>query len=57
MKNLYKLLPLILFFFVFSVNAQFLHLRAGQESKDPVTIIFEDGSEKNGFIKKARTRN
>lgn len=57
MKNLYRLLPLILFFFVFSTNAQFLHLRAGQESKDPVTIIFEDGSEKYGFIKNNEPKN
>lgn len=57
MKKKYKFYTLVLFFFVINLNAQFLHLRAGQESKDPVTIIFENGAEKNGFIKNNEPKN
>lgn len=57
MENLKNCLTIILLFLVFSANAQFIHLNVDEESKDPVTIIFEDGIIHKGFIKNNKPKN
>jgi len=53
MKKIY----FIFLFFAFNVNAQFIHLNVNQKSDDPVRIVFEDGSVKNGYAKNNKAKN
>ncbi|WP_177761276.1 hypothetical protein [Flavobacterium sp. I3-2] len=54
MKNY---LQMVLFFLAFNANAQFIHLNSNEESENPVTIVFEDGSVKDGFVKNNKPKN
>lgn len=56
MKNLFILIFFILFL-TNSVNAQFIHLDSNEKSDDDVSIVFEDGSIKNGFVTNNRAKN
>lgn len=56
MKNLYKLLPLILFFYVINVNAQFYLMGASKEDHNvPAQLIYDDGTTEELFIENKHT--
>lgn len=55
MKNFYVIMLFI--GIQLSCNAQFLHLNVGQESKDPVTVVFENGNSSQGFVKNNPSTN
>lgn len=52
-----KKILLSLFLLTINANAQFIHLDTNEESEDDVSILFEDGSIKNGFVKNNRAKN
>lgn len=52
-----KKLLLSFLLLAFNVNAQFIHLGTNEKSEDDVSIVFEDGSIKNGFVKNNRAKN
>ena len=50
---------LILFFICYfqNLSAQFIHLNSNEESENPVTVIFENGTIKNGYVKNNKPKN